>query len=515
MGRGGPRLPTTVEQAQEILAEQEFFVPRSELPEETDRRRAYVRRLHIVLAKTARRFEHSERVVAGERPPDSEPELPDGLREAEAYLQGQSFFISVADLPGDSEQVGEYVEELHLRLARAARGLTHNQRVLREREMEEEESGDGEGSGSTDEVSTAGDETAGEATVEDGAEEGSTAGAGGSTDSVSASDRADQTADTAGRGENEHTSTDSRPNRSAGGDAESTPGPDTEGETGPAESEESGTEDKNRFVYGRFGDQADDAVDDSDGEGDTDDEHGGPSEGRDTKPRGPDEGDEAGADGDGGAGEADSEPRSRTPDNEEGLERRQLLFGGAAVTVLVAAVGGGLVALLSGGDDGPTDPADGGDTGETTGGDDGPTDPADGGDGSAGDGTGGTDDGTDRSPAFELVDFEADAAPAEEYVELVYTGDGEQDISGYVLYDGEDGRAHPTRQGSLDPFRFPDGTTLSSGESVRVYTGPGDSGDGTFYWDYEVNIWNKGGDTVVLENVTGSVVLETEYGQQG
>ena len=53
--------------------------------------------------------------------------------------------------------------------------------------------------------------------------------------------------------------------------------------------------------------------------------------------------------------------------------------------------------------------------------------------------------------------------------------------AGYILYDGEEGRAHPTEPNSLDPFSFPDGVALLSGGSVRFYTGTGDSGDRVFY----------------------------------
>ena len=522
MDRGGPRLPETLDQARDVLADQEFFVPRSELPAETDARRAYVRRLHIVLAKTARRFEHSKQVVAGEQPLDSDPELPGSLSEAEASLEDRSFFVPVADLPDDPDRIGEYVETLHLRLARAARALTHNRRVLREREG----SGDGDDTPgerhtSTDEGSTVEDETGEEPTAEDETGEESTTGAGGSADSVSAPDS--ETADVAGGTAGESTSAGSRADGSAGDDAETAPGQDTGEETGTDTTEESGGEQRDRFVYGQFDrseddSPADDTVDrsDRDREGEADGESEGEAE-----PRGLDEIDDTAGTGD--VAEADDETGSRTLDGTEetGLERRQLLFGGATIAVLVAAVGGGLAVLLSddgdGAADGSADQANGGDTDgttpESTNGDGGVDDTgstADGGDG--GDSTG---DGADENWTFELAEFEADATPAAEYVELAYTGEGEQDISGYRLYDGEDGRAHPTEPNSLDPFSFPDGTVLSAGESVRVYTGPGESGDGVFHWGYEVNIWNQDGDTVVLEDTTGSVVFETQYGPQG
>jgi hypothetical protein len=180
-----------MDQAREVLAEQEFFVPRSELSAEVDERRAYACRLHVLLARTARRFEHSKQVVSGERPPDDELRLPESLPEAEAYLEDQSFFSSVADLPDDPDQIGEYIDTLHLKLARVARALRHNQRILHKRETNEESSGGestGDGSGDDDtpgeavdeqqtntgaetrEESTSGDETGKESTT--GAETG-------------------------------------------------------------------------------------------------------------------------------------------------------------------------------------------------------------------------------------------------------------------------------------------------------------------------------------------------------
>ena len=135
---------------------------------------------------------------------------------------------------------------------------------------------------------------------------------------------------------------------------------------------------------------------------------------------------------------------------------------------------------------------------------------------------GGPTDGSDDEPtdgsgdaAFELADREVTGDPDGEYVELRYTGEGERDLSGYSLYDSADGQADPEATGTLDPFVFPDGTVLSTGETVRVYTGEGEAGDGVFYWGYGVNIWREDGDTVVLAEPDGTVVFETEYGPVG
>ncbi len=95
----------------------------------------------------------------------------------------------------------------------------------------------------------------------------------------------------------------------------------------------------------------------------------------------------------------------------------------------------------TGGDDGSTGDdgsVDDGGSGE----DDGGADDSTGGDGGSDDGSGG---GPGQDWAFELADFNVTASPDGEDVELAYTGESERDISGYLLYDGENGRTHPDR----------------------------------------------------------------------
>jgi hypothetical protein len=191
-----------------------------------------------------------------------------------------------------------------------------------------------------------------------------------------------------------------------------------------------------------------------------------------------------------GSDESDDDP---SDDDEDGQTRRKVLFGGIAGLFLTFVAG--VAALLA--------MDDGGDSGDGGSGDDGSF-PA----------TSGDDETTDTGPddtALELGEVKADVEePAQEYVELTYTGEGELDISGYLLYDRSDGRVGP--ESPSDPFAFPPDTVLSSGETVRVYTGEGDGGDGEIYWGFGRFIWNQGGDTVIVQNTEGEEVLRAEYG---
>ena len=466
MGRGGPELPESIEEARELLSGREFFIPRSDLPAESDERREYVRRLHVVLARMARQFEHARQVLSGERPVDSEPTLPDGSAAAEEYLGGQSFFVPAGELPDDADSIGQYVERLHIEVARASRALEYNRQRLQKRRA-------GDGSDGTTAAATSTGESTGDTDSD------RPAGEGAETQSA---------VDPAGDGDANSGTDETAVSEASDG---------TTGETGTG-TEVSNDEmgDHGGFVFGETG-----GADTGQGANRSDG-----AEGRQRRA------DSAGDDADAG----------ETVSGDEGMSRRRLMLGGSVAGVLAAVLGGGLAAFLltesddgtDGGDDGAT-PASSDEGANPSGGDD--TDTGDG--GSTGDdGGGGPDDGsngrTGQEGAFELTAFGVTGEPDEEYVELTYTGESERDISGYLLYDSEGGLADPTAQGTLDPFAFPEGTVLSPDASVRVYTGQGEDSDGVFYWGYEVNIWNQSGDTVILEDASGSVVFEGRYGPQ-
>jgi hypothetical protein len=684
MGRGGPELPESIDEAREVLSDEEFFVPRSELPAEPDQRKAYVRRLHMRLAKTARRFQHTKEVLDGERPPDSEPDIPENLWEAEAYLEGNSFFRRAGDLPDEASIIGEYIEQLHLQAARGLQSLRHGQQRLREREQGSASAaaagGVGRPDGGDDVDSPDGDHQQSEPT-EPGPDEGETEPRREEPGENDAGDQADpspQSGNEPGEADDAETETEAadateksgeEQSRAESGDdireespaerddireespaerddiREEADAGETDTQQGAEESSGTGADESDGaggFVFGQRDDSetGETTTDDSTAEPDdgeyrsaatrTDEEGPDTSEpddgtapesgaiedpesqdtnepagedhtettptdetdrvaGSDSRERdhtetseddrrehaetseddrreraetseddrrehaergesdGPEHAETSEASRDSGGEESErtasagagGETAADATDEKDGLARRTVVAGGGVVALVTAIGGGGLATFLltrdEGDETGNGDPqeATGDDTAQNTNGEENPGGDDSGaddqtGDGSGGGGNGGDDggtanggddggtanggsDGSSGTGNFELADFEVAVEPANEYVELEYTGEGEQDISGYALYDSEGGQAHPSEPGTLDPFTIPEGTVLSQGESIRVYTGEGSGSEGVFYWGYGVNIWNQSGDTVIVENASGSVVFETRY----
>jgi len=585
MGRGGPELPEDIGEARETLSDKEFFIPRSELPVESDQRKAYVRRLHILLAKTARRFEHTTRMLEGERAPDTRPELPETLWEAEAYLDGNSFFRRAGDLPDKPSIIGEYIEQLHLQVARGLLSLRDNQQRIRERDPDSADSSGGASpvsagrlDGGDDSTHDRDQTTQGNAT-DSGADTETTGVTGGdpgvepdkseTADEVGASPESGEQAekDDSGPAETAEPRDDGSSEHAPGTEEESATETDTQAqeENSAGEDRQDGSTKPGGFVFGQSDDPdttetgADDSASEAAGverqAGDTDAEDtessgATPSQGEEpTEPtpgerREPTESNQTAPTAVGVAGgpgrEKTAKADAESADDDSGLSRRTVVAGGGIVAFVTAVGGGGLATFLLSRDEedgaggGPpedtanggdtqntgndnTGTGDGGDNGGTSSGDsDGSSGPGDGGGENGGDGGETSDDSTDTggNSVFELTDHNVTADPNGEFVELAYVGDGELDISGYMLYDGMDGQAHPTEPGTLDPFSFPDGTTLAQGEPVRVYTGNADGEDDRFSWGYQVNIWNQDGDTVVLQNTSGAVVFEGEYRPQ-
>jgi micrococcal nuclease len=121
--------------------------------------------------------------------------------------------------------------------------------------------------------------------------------------------------------------------------------------------------------------------------------------------------------------------------------------------------------------------------------------PAGGGDAEAGSGSG-----------VRIAEIVADAPGNDndnldgEYVVLVNEGADAVDLSGWTLTDEAGHR-----------YRFPSGTTLASGQSLRVVTGSGTDGEGRLYWGRGGAVWNNGGDTATLRDGSGRVVAERSY----
>ncbi|MFL5734681.1 MAG: lamin tail domain-containing protein [Chloroflexia bacterium] len=87
----------------------------------------------------------------------------------------------------------------------------------------------------------------------------------------------------------------------------------------------------------------------------------------------------------------------------------------------------------------------------------------------------------------------------QEFVELKNTGGDPTDISKWVLRDKND----PNQQ-----YAFPDGTHLSAGATLQVYTEPGHE----YTFNSRSAIWNNCGDALELLDASGAVVATYAYG---
>jgi micrococcal nuclease len=87
-----------------------------------------------------------------------------------------------------------------------------------------------------------------------------------------------------------------------------------------------------------------------------------------------------------------------------------------------------------------------------------------------------------------------------EYVVFENRGSEPLDLSGWTVRDDAD-----------HEYRFPDGFTLEPGATVTLYTGSGTDTDSALYWGAERAVWNNGGDTVVVADDAGEVVLRESY----
>ncbi|WP_435348651.1 lamin tail domain-containing protein [Haloarchaeobius sp. HRN-SO-5] len=107
---------------------------------------------------------------------------------------------------------------------------------------------------------------------------------------------------------------------------------------------------------------------------------------------------------------------------------------------------------------------------------------------------------------LSLVDVHADASGDDnenlddEYVVLENTGDSTLDLGGWRL---EDSAGHA--------YTFPGGFTLAPGEQVTVYTGRGTDSSTELYWGADGAVWNNGGDTVLVTDDEGTVVVRETY----
>ncbi len=114
--------------------------------------------------------------------------------------------------------------------------------------------------------------------------------------------------------------------------------------------------------------------------------------------------------------------------------------------------------------------------------------------------------GTTSSSEIGVAQIHEDAAGDEydnlndEYVIFENTGSSMLDLSGWTVSDEAD-----------HTYYFPDGFTLGAGETVTLGTGSGTGTSSDLYWGEGAPVWSNGGDTVVVQDESGSTVLSQSY----
>ncbi|AQL42085.1 competence protein [Halorientalis sp. IM1011] len=88
----------------------------------------------------------------------------------------------------------------------------------------------------------------------------------------------------------------------------------------------------------------------------------------------------------------------------------------------------------------------------------------------------------------------------DEYVVFENSGGEELDLSGWTVWDAAD-----------HTYTFPSGFTLDAGAQVTVHTGSGQDTETDLYWGSGSPIWNNGGDTVIVRDDAGELVIEEAY----
>jgi len=109
--------------------------------------------------------------------------------------------------------------------------------------------------------------------------------------------------------------------------------------------------------------------------------------------------------------------------------------------------------------------------------------------------------------ALEVVAVHADAAGRDgtnlddEYVVFGNGGGATLHLAGWTARDAAGHR-----------YAFGNATALAPNATLTLHTGAGADGNGSVYWGADGPVWNNAGDTVVVTNASGSVVLERRYG---
>lgn len=118
--------------------------------------------------------------------------------------------------------------------------------------------------------------------------------------------------------------------------------------------------------------------------------------------------------------------------------------------------------------------------------------------------------GTTCGPApegVEIADIVFDPPGADdevsndEYVVVENTTAGPIDVSGWIVRD----------ESSIHRYVFEDGAVLDPGTPVIIRSGCGDGTPTDRHWCADGSVWSNGGDTVLLQTPTGTVVARRAY----
>ncbi|QSG09579.1 Metal-dependent hydrolase of the beta-lactamase superfamily II [Halapricum desulfuricans] len=88
----------------------------------------------------------------------------------------------------------------------------------------------------------------------------------------------------------------------------------------------------------------------------------------------------------------------------------------------------------------------------------------------------------------------------DEYVVFTNSGDSTLDLAGWTIADA-----------AGHTYTVPAGVSLDPGAELVLRTGSGTDTATELYWGSGSPIWNNNGDTVIVRNSTGSIVIEEDY----
>ncbi|MCP3974968.1 MAG: hypothetical protein GY720_10795 [bacterium] len=109
--------------------------------------------------------------------------------------------------------------------------------------------------------------------------------------------------------------------------------------------------------------------------------------------------------------------------------------------------------------------------------------------------------------AVTVADIEYDPAgrdwenKADEWVTIRNNGEEPIELSDWILRD----------ESSSHRYEFPAGEVLDAGGELRIRTGCGNDGGDDRFWCADDAVWSNGGDTVILQTASGTVVARVRY----